>query len=132
MQPSPSLTAPVSSSSWSPAPFAAIVCPAGHSDAAPPPPPAGGVATPPPPPVVLPPPPVVLLPPPAVLPAADAGAFACAAVSATPTPMYPFMPAVALPLTSQRYSYLPLFVSLTVSVALSPWCSSFVTLPTHA
>src|SRR5581483_5930634 len=135
MQPSPSLTAPVSSSSWSPGPFAAIVWPGGHSDAAPPPPPPAA----PPPPWVTPPPPCVVLPPPLLvlppedeLPAAEAGALACAAVSATPTPMRPFMPAAAWPATVQRYSYLPLFVSFTVSVALSPWCRIFVTLPTQA
>src|SRR5207248_1989694 len=40
-----------------------------------------------------------------------------AAVTVTPTPSRPFMPAPAWPGTAQRYAYLPLFLSVTVSVA---------------
>src|SRR5690348_16109273 len=61
-------------------------------------------------------------------PAADAD-FSSEPETATPMPMSPFMPAAACPLTVQRNSYLPVLEIVTVSVAESPWCSSFVVLP---
>src|SRR5579862_8743092 len=128
MQPSPSLVSPRSSASSSATPAPGIVVPGGHSAAGWPPPAAGGAVEPL---LVVPPPPEVV----ELLLEDDelvAGAAATGADAATPTPIRPFIPAAAWPLTSQRYSYFPLFVSFTVRVAVSPWWSSFVTSPTHA
>ena len=54
--------------------------------------------------------------PPEVLLVPDVEA-AVGAGTLTPMPRRPFIPAAACPGTEQRYSYLPVFVSLTVSVA---------------
>ena len=54
-----------------------------------------------------------------------------AGFTATPTPMSPFIPPAACPGMLQRYSYLPVFVMLTVNDAVCPGCRVFVTLPTH-
>src|SRR5579863_2937935 len=99
MQPSPSLCAPPSSSSWSPGPLAAMVWPGGHSDVTPPPPP------PPPAAVVV----VVLVVPVVVVcvVVVFATTTGTGAATLTPTPMSPFIPAAACPTTVHRYSYFP-------------------------
>src|SRR5207249_226139 len=56
---------------------------------------------------------------------------AAVAATFTPIPIRPFMPAPACPGTLQRNSYEPVFLKVTVSVALLPVFNRFVTLPVH-
>src|SRR5205085_1212538 len=61
----------------------------------------------------------------AAAPVAAAGV----ATTLTPMPSWPFMPAPACPGTVHRYSYLPVFESLTVRLCDCPGLSILVPLP---
>src|SRR5258708_2272707 len=118
MQPSPSVAAPVSSSSWSPGPLATMVWPGGHSaDPPPPPPPPPGV--------------VVVVDLVVVVVVVFETTTGTGGATVTPIPMSPFIPAAACPTTVHRYSYFPFFLSTSVSVAFCPCFRIPVTLPTQ-